>query len=162
MLLIDHQMGTGVLIAQRANIPMTYVYFYAFCGLGFRTNATECNKADAHTQWTEMTRNLMTRSDPKGKKREGALFPICFSTVTEEAALRWHLCCRVRLSTMGSRWSSYGAWQTAANSPSAIFSCSNDKSYSATERLTKKNVRLPAFLKKASRSHKSWAQMLSA
>jgi hypothetical protein len=116
----------------------TYVYFYAFCDLGFRINATECNKADAHTQWTEMTRNLMTRSDPKGKKREGALFPICFSTVTEEAALRWHLCCRVRLSTMGSRWSSYGAWQTAAKSPSAIFSCSNDKSYSATERFKKK------------------------
>ena len=63
-------MGTGVLIAQRAN---TYVYFYAFCDLGFGINATECNEADAHTQWTEMTRNLMTHSDPKGKKREGAL-----------------------------------------------------------------------------------------
>ena len=119
----------------------------------------KCNEADAHTQWTEMTRNLMTRSDPKGKKREGALAGFQF---VSRQSLRRPRCDGIYVAECGfQRWVRVGhhtvPGKQQQKSPSAIFSCSNDKSYSATERFKKKRK-----VAKASRSHKSWAQMLSA
>ena len=86
-------------------------------------NGCSCCSSSKHTSMytfynfsTNWGFDLMQQNALREKNREGALFASCVSTVTEEAALRWHLCCWVRLSTMGSRWSSYGARQTLANS----------------------------------------------